>query len=95
MKLHNTAFGFASGILWGLCVVVSTVWIILKGGGQTLALLEQFYIGYTVSWLGAFIGLVYGFVNGFICGWLFAWLYNIFAAGKCCEESKEKTEQEE
>ena len=91
MKLYSTAFGLASGILWGLCVFICTVWIMLKGGGHTLALLEQFYLGYSVSWLGSFIGLVWGFINGFICGWLFAWLYNIFS-GKCSEEPKENTE---
>ena len=91
MKLHNTAFGLASGILWGLCVFIATAWAILKGGGNTLALLEQFYLGYSVTWLGAVIGLVWSFINGFIYGWLFAWLYNIFS-GKYCEESKEKAE---
>ena len=92
MKLHNTAFGLASGILWSLCVLIATIWVILKGGGTTLVLLEQFYIGYTVSWLGAFIGLVYGFVNGFICGWLFACLYNCFAKGGEKKEEKKEIE---
>ncbi len=91
MKLHNTAFGLASGILTGLCMFVFTIWAMIKGGGNTLVLLEQFYIGYSVTWLGAFIGLAWGFISGFIVGWLFSWLYNIFT-GKCCEESKEKTE---
>ncbi len=92
MKLHNTAFALVSGILWGLWIFVATIWVILKGGGTTLVLLEQFYIGYSVTWLGAFIGLVYGFVSGFICGWLFAWLYNCFA--KCGEKKEEKKEIE-
>ena len=92
MKLHNTAFGLASGILWGLCVFIITIWVMFKGGGYTLILLEQFYIGYAVSWLGAFIGLVYGFVNGFICGWLFAWLYNSFSKGARKKEEKREIE---
>lgn len=86
MKLHNTAFGLASGILTGLCIFICTVWAMLKGGGNTLVLLEQFYVGYAISWLGAVIGLVWGFVSGFIIGWLFSWLYNCFAA--CKKEEK-------
>lgn len=82
MKLHNGAFGLALGILWGLCIFVCTVWVMLKGGGNTLALLEQFYISYSISWAGAFIGLAWGVVSGFICGWVFALLYNCFS--RCC-----------
>jgi tetrahydromethanopterin S-methyltransferase subunit F len=76
MKLDKKAFGLASGILWGLIILVSTFWVMARGGGSTLALLEQFYFGYSVSYQGAFIGLIYGFIDGFICGWIFAWLYN-------------------
>lgn len=90
MKLNNTAFGLASGIIWGLCVFVATIWTMLKGGGHTLVLLEQFYIGYSISWGGAFIGLIWSFVNGFIWGWLFSWLYNCFA--KSSEKKEAPTE---
>jgi len=81
MKLHNTALGLASGILWGICIFIATLWVMLKGGGTTLVLLEQFYIGYSISWLGAFIGLFYGFIGGFIGGWLLACFYNCFSKG--------------
>jgi len=91
MKLHKPAFGLATGIVMGLCIFICTVWVMLKGGGNTFVLLEQFYVGYSISWAGAFIGLGWGFVSGFIGGWVFALLYNIFA-GKCCEEAKERTE---
>jgi len=91
MNLHKTALGLASGILTGLCIFVCTIWAMFKGGGNTLILMNQFYIGYSISWIGAIVGLAWGFVSGFIGGWVFALLYNIFA-GKCCEEAKEKTE---
>lgn len=87
MKLHNTAFGLASGIIWGLGIFICTVWAMLKGGGNTLVLLEQFYCGYSISWLGALIGLVWGFISGFIGGWIFVWLYNCFA--KCGKKENE------
>ena len=78
MKLDKKALALTSGILWGLIVLVATLWVIWRGGGNTLALLDKFYFGYSISYLGAIIGLIYGFVNGFICGWIFAWLYNCF-----------------
>lgn len=80
MKLNKVALGLAAGILWGLCVFVATVWLLVAGqGGEHLALLSRFYLGYSVSWVGAVVGLIYGFVDGFICGWVLAWLYNKFS----------------
>ena len=76
MKFDKKAFALASGITWGLTVLIMTFWVMFRDGGHTLALLQQFYIGYSVSYLGAIIGMVYGFVNGLICGWIFTWLYN-------------------
>ena len=81
MKLNIKAFGLTCGILWGLLVLLSTYWIIVTGSaGNTLALLQKFYFGYSVSWLGGIIGLIWGFVDGLICGAIFAWLYNKLSA---------------
>lgn len=79
MKLNAKALGLAAGILWGVCVFLATVWVMYMGGGEHLVLLAKFYLGYSVSWVGAFVGLVYGFVDGFVCGFVLAWLYNRFA----------------
>jgi len=79
MKLDAKALGLAAGILWGICVCFTTLWVIWRGGGEHLELLGKFYIGYSVSVGGAFLGLVYGFVDGFLGGWILAWLYNRFA----------------
>ena len=78
MKLNKKAFGLTCGILWGLIVFVATLWVMFRGGGNTLALIDKFYFGYSISYAGAFIGLVWGFIDGFIGGWIFAWLYNRF-----------------
>lgn len=78
-KLDRTALGLAVGTLCGLSVFAATVVLIIKGGavvGPNLALLGQFFLGYTVTPTGAFIGLVYGFVLGFILGWLIGFLRN-------------------
>lgn len=78
MKLDVKAFALANAIIWGLAIFIMTVWVLMRGGGETLILLEQFFIGYSISYAGALIGLAYGFVSGFICGGIFAWLYNRF-----------------
>jgi hypothetical protein len=80
MHLDRRALGLALGLLWGGGVFVATLWIVIAGmGGEHLALLRRFYLGYSVTVVGALIGLVYGFIDGFIGGWLTAWLYNRFA----------------
>jgi len=78
-KLDRTALGLAVGALCGLVVFLATIFLVLKGGavvGPNLALLSQFFFGYTVTVSGAFIGLVYGFVVGFVVGWLIGLLRN-------------------
>ena len=79
MKLSKKAFGLALGVLWGVIVFLATIYVLIKGGGTTLVLLQQFYVGYDISFVGGILGLIYGFVHGFICGWIFAWLYNAFS----------------
>ena len=78
MRLRKRALGMALGIVWGLAVFVVTISTIVRGGGETLYLLEALYLGYRVTYLGAFVGLVWGFVNGFIAGVLIAWFYDLF-----------------
>jgi len=80
MKLNVRALGLAGGIVWGLAIFLLTYWFLILGyEGKTLARLSNVYLGYSVTWYGAFVGLVWGFVNGFIGGALLAWLYNKFA----------------
>jgi hypothetical protein len=76
--------GLAVGTLSGVGVFLATVILVIKGGevvGPNLALLGQFFFGYTVTITGAFIGLVYGFIVGFVVGWLIALLRNALVSG--------------
>jgi hypothetical protein len=78
-SLDKIALGLAVGTFAGLAVFLSTIFLLIKGGnpiGPNLALLGQFFIGYTVTPAGAFIGLIYGFIVGFALGWLSALLRN-------------------
>ena len=80
-RLNAIVSGLVTGIIFGLIIFVATNWLLLKGGepvGPHLALLGQFFLGYTVSFLGSLVGLLYGFVTGFILGFAVAFLYNIF-----------------
>ena len=80
MRLDIKAFGLACGIVWGLAVLLGTLWLIVSGsGGTVIRYLDNFYIGYSFSVVGAFIGGIWGFVDGFLGGALLAWLYNLFA----------------
>jgi len=80
MRLNVRALALAGGIVWGLAIFLITYWFLVFGhGGTTLFKLSNVYLGYSVTWYGAFVGLVWGFVDGFIGGALLAWLYNKFA----------------
>ncbi len=78
-KIDRSALGIAIGIVFGLVIFFATNFLIFKGGNQigpTLALLNQYFFGYSVTFTGSLIGLIYGFVSGFIVGWFAAFLRN-------------------
>ena len=80
MKINTKALALSTGILGGLFVFFLTAWFLIMGyDGNLLAKLGNVYLGYSVSWLGAFVGLIYGFVDGFIGGVLLGYFYNKFA----------------
>ncbi len=45
-----------------------------------LALLNQYFAGYTISWAGALIGAAWAFAVGFCAGWLLAFVRNLSLA---------------
>jgi hypothetical protein len=75
--LKAKQFGLAGGIIWGLGMFVMTIIAMFANYGRAfLGMMSDFYIGYTISGMGAFVGLVYGFIDGFIGLFLLAWVYN-------------------
>lgn len=85
LRLNATVLGLVFGILLGLIILVATNWLVIKGGetiGPHLGLLSQFYIGYSVSFVGSLIGMIYGFVTGYLAGVIVAWVYNGVVAMK-------------
>ena len=80
MKINTKALALSMGFLGGLTVFLLTVWFLIMGyDGTLLAKLGSVYLGYSVSWTGAFVGLIYGFIDGLIGGALIGYLYNKFA----------------
>lgn len=78
-KLDRVAFGVAVGLVGGLALFLATIIVVLKGGkvvGPNLALLAQYFPGYTVTSHGSVLGLLYGFTTGFVAGWSMAFLRN-------------------
>lgn len=79
-RLDPLALGFALGLVWGILVFLATAILLLRGGqpiGPTLGLLGQYFLGYSVSWTGAFVGALYAAFLGFITGCAFALLRNL------------------
>lgn len=79
LRLDGKIVGLVLGVLSALSIFVATNWLVLKGGdvvGPHLSLLNNFFIGYSVSFVGSLVGAVYGLILGFIGGLMIGWLYN-------------------
>jgi hypothetical protein len=92
MRLNATVQGIVAGLVAGLGLFIATNWLILKGGpvgpegepviGPHLWLLNNYFPGYSVTFVGSLVGLAYGFAVGFAVGFLVATVYNWIVALK-------------
>jgi hypothetical protein len=83
LRLNAKILGMALGLLLGLVLFIATNWMFLKGDkfvGPHLQLLNQYFIGYRVSFVGSLIGFAYGFALGTLSGALLGWIYNKIVA---------------
>lgn len=81
-RLSGNILGLVFGIIFAAVIFVATNWLVLKGGpmvGPHLSLLSQFFIGYSVTFIGSLVGMLYGFVAGYLAGLFIAWVYNSVA----------------
>ena len=79
LHFNGNILGIVFGTVTGLIILVATNWLVIRGGenvGTHLGLLRNFFIGYSVTFVGSLIGAVYGFLTGYILGFLIAWIYN-------------------
>ncbi len=78
-RLNGNILGFVLGTIGALIIFVATNWLVLKGGevvGPHLSLLGQFFVGYSVTFIGSLVGAAYGFITGYLSGLLVGWVYN-------------------
>lgn len=77
--IHKRCLGIAVGAVLGTSIFAITLLHIVRSPDEVypLVLLQQFFIGYSVSFSGALIGLVWGLWVGFVLGWCFAFLRNL------------------
>jgi hypothetical protein len=80
--LHKRAFGIAIGVATGFTILLLTAVYLVRTPeqGVGLALLAQYFKGYSVSWPGALVGFFWGFVVGFVGGWFLAFCRNLVIA---------------
>ncbi len=80
MKLNVKAFALTCGLIWGLGLLVITLWLIyFDGASHQITFIGRIYRGYNISITGGLIGLIWGFFDGLIGGAIFAWIYNLFS----------------
>jgi hypothetical protein len=79
VRIRTTALTLAGAVIGGVGLFLMTVWLLIKGGphvGQHLQLLENYFLGYSVTWWGSIVGLLYGALAGGAIGWSVSTLYN-------------------
>ena len=95
-KLDRVALGTAVGLTCGFSLLLATLFLVVKGGdivGPNLALLAQYFPGYTVTATGSLIGFLYGFIAGFAGGWIMAFLRNASVFVVFVAASQSRTER--
>lgn len=80
--LHKTAFGLAVGLVAGLATAAVTAFHVMVEPVRApdLALLNQYFYGYTVSWEGTVVGFLWALFAGFVAGWFCAFVRNLAIA---------------
>ena len=71
-RLQAKILALVMGLACGFGLFAMTAWLVVKGGNEVglhLKLLGHYFIGYSVTWPGAFVGLGYGFIVGGAIGW--------------------------
>ncbi len=80
--VHKRAFGVAIGTATGVSLFIATLVYGARGPfeGAGLSLLSEYFLGYSISVVGAFVGLGWGFATGYVAGWFFAFSRNLVVA---------------
>jgi uncharacterized membrane protein len=78
-RLKAGILGLVFGLIFGFGLFAMTAILLIESGpntGMHLRLLGNYFIGYTVTWKGAFIGFLWAFATGSLIGWSIGIIYN-------------------
>lgn len=78
-RIKADALALVCALIGGVGLFAMTGWLVIKDGpqaGQHLQLLSNYFVGYSVTWPGAFVGLLYGAITGGVVGWAIGRIYN-------------------
>lgn len=78
-RINARAWGIATGLVFGLGLLIATNVLVIKGGayvGAHLGLLATYFPGYSVTFVGSLIGFVYAFVLGYLLGLVIGTVYD-------------------
>ena len=82
-RIKAGILGLVFGLIFGVGLFAMTAILLIENGPNTgyhLSLLGHYFIGYTVTWKGAFIGFLWAFALGSLIGWSIGMIYNRVAA---------------
>ncbi len=78
-RLKAGILGLVFGLIFGFGLFAMTAILLIEQGpntGMHLRLLSRYFIGYAVTWKGAFIGFLWAFSIGALIGWTIGIIYN-------------------
>ena len=78
-RLKAGILGLVFGLIFGVGLFAMTAILLIENGPNTgyhLRLLANYFIGYAVTWKGAFIGFLWAFAVGAMIGWSIGTIYN-------------------
>jgi hypothetical protein len=78
-RLKAGVLGLVFGLIFGVGLFAMTAILLIENGPNTglhLRLLGNYFIGYSVTWKGAFIGFLWAFVLGAVIGSSIGIIYN-------------------
>ncbi len=77
------SLGLAVGVTWALSVAFLAIMAAaFQWGAVFAAVLQNIYLGFSPTFVGAIAGAVWAFVHGFIVGMLIAFFYNRFLSSR-------------
>ena len=82
-RLKAGILGLVFGLIFGVGLFAMTAILLIENGPNTgyhLRLIGNYFIGYSVTWKGAFIGFLWAFAVGAIIGWSIGIIYNRIVA---------------